>query len=166
MADPTPRQQSKSGLQGSGRKKLRSAPADGSYFLNECATYLNRVSRVFLLQGVSLPSDSPPLYRYTNINSLDDSKYPPCKAVNARRFYKAWNRHSLGEFEDKQEQRLPIPGPPLVFDKFGRLYEERFLAANFARIVALNMPSSCKDISKLNSLSFPFLLSSHINTRC
>jgi hypothetical protein len=164
MADRTPSQQTKTGLPGSGRKKARSRPADGSYFLNECASYLNRVSRIFLLQGVSLPPDSPPLYQYTNINSLDNSKYLPCQAINSRRFYKAWNRHSLGEFQDKQEQRLPIRSLPLVFDSFGRFYPEWFLAANFARIVALNMPSSCKDISMLTSVLFHYLLHSDSNS--
>lgn len=120
------------------------ASAEPSVF-NPCALLPHRSSRVRDLSFVFLgpPTASSDLYSPLGV--------PHCPAVHAPSFYRAFNSYSRDLYQFREADNLPIPTPPILFDLSGRLISEKILL-RFARKGVLfgNMPSSCKDISKMD----------------
>ncbi|TVY76038.1 Mitochondrial protein [Lachnellula suecica] len=104
----------------------------GSIF-NRCATIPDRFEAVF---G---PSDI-----FIDLNNRGLVERTPCDAINIKKFYKYWNRHSLSQFEQREYDNQR-PGWPIVFSPDGRLYDNRYVHY-YESILYANMPSSCKDI--------------------
>jgi hypothetical protein len=124
----------------------REASADFSV-LSPCAAASQRFSRVRDLSSTFL---GPPTASSVVPSPLG---VPHCPAIHAPSFYQAFNSYSRDLYEFRKANKLPTPTTPILFDLSGRLISEKYPESLCKKGQLFGkMPSSCKDIRKLNYL--------------